>query len=216
MPLRSQAIIRRDINRLNDLVDQKGAEFPALNSVAGDVHTAANDVNTAWNTFQSASILGDKERSERDESIEKLINSIRQWRPVVLIKVPGASENIHNLPPSGSTPDDVIRVAEDMLTFINTNPQAKSFREAAAADLSTAIESAKKETSEATAALPQETAARTAFSNACLEANNILVTSIDIVRAIFGRTSPEYRQFIARNSKTEEDQIEEEALVGEG
>ena len=47
-----------------------------------------------------------------------------------------------------------------------------------------------------------------AYTEACLIANEALVKGLDIIRAIFGATSPEYKQFIARASSKEEE-IEE-------
>jgi len=40
-----------------------------------------------------------------------------------------AGSKIRQLPPTGATPDDVGRVAEDMVESINSNPGADSFRE---------------------------------------------------------------------------------------
>ena len=61
-----------------------------------------------------------------------------------------------------------------------------------------------------------EAAARTAYTEACIEANIVLVRGTEIVCSIFGRTSPEYKQFIARASAAkEEEEIEAELVFGE-
>ena len=133
----------------------------------------------------------------------------------MLIVVPGAALNLRTLPSSGATPDDVIRVAEDMVEFIKTNPGAEQFRTAALESFGGVIEKAHKETSEAVAVLPAEAAARQAYSDACNQANSILIGGTEIVRATFGRTSPEYKQFIARAKSSEEDDIESESNLGE-
>ena len=132
-----------------------------------------------------------------------------------MLSVPGADQNIKNLPSSGATPDDVIRVAEDMIDFINKKNEASSFSADANNDLNDALTNAKKETTDASAILPQEASKRQAYTEACLIANEVLVKGLDIVRAIFGRTSPEYKQFIARVSEKEEEEIEAEAIIGE-
>jgi len=41
------------------------------------------------------------------------------------------------------------------------------------------------------------------------------VNGTEIVRAIFGRTSREYKQFIARNTSAEEKELEAEVATGE-
>ena len=114
-----------------------------------------------------------------------------------------------------SETDDVIRTAEDMAEFIKGNPGAESFRSEAMAALGEMIAAAKKETAEASDALPAEAAARQAYSEACLAANSILTRGTEVIRALFGRTSREYKQFIARTGAKEEAEIEEESLVGE-
>ena len=160
-------------------------------------------------------VLVPVQREERDQALGILNTSLQQWRPVVMILVPGADQNVKNLPASGATPDDVITVAEDLLKFINENEAAESFREAAASDLGVKLENTKSEVSDATHALPAESAARETFSEAILSANDVLTKGLLIIRAIFGRTSPEYKQFIERASKEEEDSIDEESNTGE-
>ena len=160
-------------------------------------------------------IQGDKERDEKDKAIDILIKWIQRWRPVILLSVPGADKNLKTLPSTGATPDDVIRVAEDMIEFMKTNVGASSFNASANTDLGSAITNAKKETGEATAILPQEASARSAHTDACNSANDVLVKGLDVVRAIFGGKSPEYKQFIARKSEKEEEEIDAEAGVGE-
>ena len=215
MPARNQVIIRRDINRLKEVIERTKATNPALLAISAVVTTASDKVNKAWQDYQKVAVQGDKERNERDEAINVLIKWIQRWRPIILLSVPGADKNIKNLPSTGATPDDVIRVAEDMIEFMRSNPGASSFNAPANSDLGTALTNAKKETGEATAILPQEASARQAFTDECNSANNVLVKGLDVVRAIFGATSPEYKQFIARSSSKEEEEIDAEASVGE-
>ena len=215
MPSRNQTQIRRDINRLKETIDRHDQENPSLAAIKPLVDESTTSVNSAWQNYQSAAVKGDKERRERDDAVSLLISWIQRWRPVVMLKVPGAAMNIRNLPASGATPDDVIRVAEDLLKFISENPATESFRTQANQELGEGIAAARKETSEATAALPEEAAARQAYSEACLNANAVLVRGLDIIRAIFGRTSPEYKQFIARASAREEEEIARESALGE-
>lgn len=215
MPSRSQAMIRRDINRLKDTTERNADDHSALAAIKQMVSSAAETVNSAWQRYQVTAIAGDKEREERESAVRSLIEWLQRWRPVLLLVVPGAAVNIRTLPPSGATPDDVIRVAEDMIEFVKNNPGAESFRDQALQDLGDNLENARKETSEAAAALPAEAAARQTYSEACQIANNVLVSGTEVVRAIFGRTSPEYKQFIARSSASEEGEIESESNLGE-
>ena len=215
MPSRNQSMIRRDINRLQDTIERHQETYPALAAILPMVASAAELVNTSWQDYQTSAVTGDKERQERDDAINTLIAWIQRWRPVFLMLVPGAATNLRQLPSSGATPDDLIRVAEDMSEFINTNPGAEGFRAAAIADLGEKIAAARKETAEATAAFPAEAAARQAYSEACASANAILIRGTEVIRAIFGPTSPEYKQFIARVSAAEEETADEESLTGE-
>ena len=209
MPSRNQQMIRRDINRLKDTLERHRETHKSLAAIHPVVSSAAESVNRSWQTYQASAVVGDKEREERDESIKILLDWIQSWRPIMLMLIPGASSNIRQLPPTGATPDDVIRVAEDMAELIKGNPGADSFREEALNALGEKIDAARKETSEASAALPAEAAARQAFSEATLSANTVLIPGTDAIRAIFGRTSPEYKQFIARDRASEEDDIDD-------
>lgn len=215
MPTRNQVMIRRGINRLNELVQREKETYPAFAAVADNVKSCADKTNTTWQEFQMVAVMGDKERAERDTAIGRLENWISSWRPVVILSVPGADQNIRTLPTSGATPDDVIRVGEDLVAFIQTNPGAESFRAPAQEDLGTKLDDAKKETADATLALPAERAARAAHTQACLDANTVLVRMLDVVRAIYGPSSVEYRQFMERASSEEEEAIDQEVSTGE-
>ena len=200
---------------MNDLITQQAGAHPPLAVISEMVNEATVNVNKAWQHFQSAAVSGDKERAERDTAIYTLLNWVQHWRPVIMMKVSGASDNIRNLPTSGATPDDIIHVAEDMNVFIQDNGEAESFRQEAMDALGSKLDDAKKETAEAAQALPAEAAARSAYTEACLEANRILVRGVEIVRSIFGKTSREYKQFIARASEAEEEEIDEEIALAE-
>ncbi len=215
MPSRNQSMIRRDINRLKDTVERRQAEHPVLTAIQTLVTDAANAINSAWQQYQDAAVAGDKERQERDNAVTTLLGWMQRWRPVLLMVVPGANTNLRKLPSSGATPDDIIRVAEDMATFINSNAGAESIRTGATDGLGDKIASARKETVEASAALPAEAIARQAYTDACEAANPVLIRGTEVIRAIFGRTSPEYKQFIARGSAAEEAELENETMVGE-
>jgi hypothetical protein len=197
------------------LIKDRAAQVPALLAIAGLVENVTDQVNNAWQTYQAASVSGDKERQERDESVSLLLDWVQSWRPVIMLVSEGAEANLRNLPAGGATPDDIILVAGDMLNFINENADMESYRERAIESLGERLENARKETAEATAALPSEVGARDAYSEACIEANAILTRSLGIVRAAFGRTSPDYKQFISRASAKEEEEIEAEANFGE-
>jgi len=214
MASRSQALVRRGINRLDELIQDHAQAYPVLSAIAPAVTTSKNSVNEAWQNYQIAAVAGDRERTERNEAIDTLHEWIQQWRSVILLLVPGAKQNFRNLPSGRGTPDDIIRTAEDMLKFLKNNPDTGAFSENAIKDLGDKIETAKKETDEATEALPAEVIARNLYSEACIDANTILVRSLNVIRSVFGHKSPEYKQFVKRASKKEEDEIEQETLVG--
>jgi hypothetical protein len=214
MPSRTLTMIRRGINRLNDLIKQH-QEVPALKVIGATVASCADGVNAAWQRFQNAAIDGDRERAERDTAMGELLSWVQQWRPVVLMLVPGADKNIRNLPYGAPTPDDLARVAEDMLTVMKENMETANILQPATEDLGDKIEKARKETAEAALALPAESVARTAYSEACLSANDLLVRGSEIVRSVFGRTSPEYRQFIESSKGKEEEEEEAESQTGD-
>jgi len=217
MPNRNLTLIRRHINRLLELIRQKGALYPVLQILTPLVESAVQSVNDAWQKYQQAAVIGTKERSERDSAAGVLLKWIQQWRPLVLLFVPGAEANIHKFPSTGGTVDDSIRIAEDLQSMIMNNPAAASLKEAALAELGEKLANAKKETREAVDALPLENAAREAYTEACLRANEVLVRALDTIRSLFGPTSAEYRQFSLRSrgkEEAEEDAEEESAPTG--
>jgi len=209
MAYRNLALIRRHTNRLDGLVEQKKQEHPLLGVLAPKVRQVTDRVNNAWQQYQQAAIIGNKERIERDSAITVLVKWIQQWRPMVLMYVPGAQENIHKLPPNGGTADDIIRLAEDLQALISNNPAAAELKETALAELGGKLASAKKETKEAIEAMPAENAAREAYNEACIAANEILIRSLESIRSIFGPTSAEYRQFSVRRYNGTNEEAEE-------
>ena len=215
MAYRSQSMFRRGINRLYETVKRNKDNHPALAAISPLVNEHRDRVNETWQNYQGAAVAGDKEREERDTAVGILMSWIQEWRPVTFMLVPGASQNVHTLPASGTTTDDVIRVADDLSKFIKTNEAAGQFRESALSQLGDKLKDARKENRDAVSALPKEAVARELFSEACEAANSVLVKGSEVVRSIFGRTSPEYKQFIIRNSKEEEDEIDRELAVGE-
>ncbi len=217
MPARSQIRIRRDLNRLNELVAQHAATQPALAAVRGPVEAVTAEVNRCFQAYQQTAVAADRERTERDQAVANLRNWVQQWRPVVLMMVPGASANLRQLPSSGATLDDQIRVAEDLRNLLAASPGAASFRDAALAALGDQIDVVQKEYGEAATALPAEAGARAALTETTLAGNEVLVRSLDIVRAVFGSKSPEYKQFVVRStSPADADEEDREAAAGEG
>jgi len=216
MPARSQIRIRRDLNRLDGLLQEHAARQPALAAVQVQVATATAEINRRFQVYQQSAVAADRERSERDEAIGNLRNWVQQWRPVVMLLVPGAAANLLQLPASGATLDDQVRVAEDLRDFIANSPGATAFREPALKALGEQIEVTRKEYADAATALPAEAGARAALTEATLSGNTVLVRALDIVRAIFGSKSPEYKQFVVRSaSPADADEEDQEAQTGE-
>ena len=203
MPVRSQEKIRRDINRLKDLIEREKNNHPSLNAILPKVSSACNDVNKTWQQYQGLSTKESKEIEERDKSIWKIKKWIQKWRPVLLIIIKGADKNLENLPSRGTTHDDTIRVAEDMAKLINENKEAASFKEFAINELGNKLENAKKELEDSTEVKPEKSNIRKKYSKNCRLANDILVKALLTVKAIFGRTSPEYKQFITKSTNKE-------------
>src|SRR5690606_26787277 len=104
------------------LVDKHEGKHPALAAIRPDVAGATQLLNERWQTYQAAAVAQDKEIAERDEATVTLRSWVQCWRPVVLLKVPGAQSNLRALPAAGATPDDQVRVAEDLRSFIQNNP----------------------------------------------------------------------------------------------
>jgi hypothetical protein len=216
MPARSQIRIRRDLNRLKTLVDEHAQDNAALAAIADDVAASAGRVNVAFQNYQQVAVVATREREERDASVGRLHGWVQRWRPVVLLKIPGAAGNLRTLPSSGATPDDEVRLAEDLRDLMRKDPGAGPFREAALAALGDLIEAARKETAEATTALPAQDGARAALTEATLGGNAVLVRALDIVRAVFGARSPQYKQFVLRSaSPADAQQEDQEAATGE-
>jgi hypothetical protein len=214
MPSRNLKMIRRDINRLNDLVEREKGNHKVLSAMSQLVSETANNVNTTWQDYQAVSIQGDEERQDRKEALYILVKWTRQWRATLMMFVPAANLNIHKIPSTNPTPDDYIRAAGDVVKLINKNKNAESIRQDAMDDLGDKLENAKKEVAEASAVLPEETNARDNFTETSLAANSILIRGLEVVRSIFGPTSPEYKQFIARSRSSSEDEDDDTEAEG--
>ena len=210
MATRTQTIVRRDINRLNDLIQRYAESELALAAIQPRITETTDRVNAAWQAYQAAAITGDREREERDSNIEKLNEWIQKWRPVLLMLVPGAGENIRVIPPGGGTHDDIINVADDMIKLISENPAAEAFRELAMTSLGNILDDSKTDLAESITAWNNERATQTVYSDAIDDANTELVLGLRIIRTAFGATSPEYKRFIARDTDNETDEAADE------
>lgn len=213
MPSRSQAIIRRHINRLYAEVNRHLDTHPGLAALQPVVAQQAEQLNQAWQAYMSVIQTGDQERVERNNAIDRLFVRVRIWRPLTLAILPTAQQSLKKMPSQNSTPTDVIAVAQDLLNFLQEKEALAGVREQAIAGLGTQLEDAVRENNEATASLRLEDVAREHYTEASLEANRVLVHSLSMIRAIFGNTSPVYRQFIQNESA---DELDEEVAVGEG
>jgi hypothetical protein len=209
-------MIRQQINRLSETAERLAETQPALAAIQPLVAASAERMNEVWQTYQTSVLSADKERDERDQAVTDLLSWHKQWRPVVLMLVPGAKDTLRVQPRRGGTPDEVIGVCEDLARFINDNPATASFREAAAGQLDDGIDRARRKTATVITALATEAAARQAHGDACKEVNTVLVYGSAVVRTFFGPTSPEYRQLLSCASAREGDEIEAESQTEEG
>jgi hypothetical protein len=80
-------MIRRDINRLKDIVEREKENFPVLTAVAPLIFKTADQVNAAWQDFQAVSIQGDEERQERKDALTIIIKRIQEWEPAIMMHV---------------------------------------------------------------------------------------------------------------------------------
>ncbi len=214
MPARSLALIYRHINRLKDTIGEYAPKHAALAALKPGADAFATQVDDAYKHYVDSIARGDKERTERDTAIDALRGAVSKWRGVVLCTVPGAGATVHALPPRGGTVDDMLRVGDVLVHFIQTNPATAAFRKDALAELGPLLDAARKQTADATSALPAQQAAREAFSAACLAANPFLVHATEVLRAIFGPHSQQYKQFIEHDLR-DHAQVDAAANAGE-
>lgn len=206
MGTRTQARVRRDINRLVELIDGRPQE-PALQALRSLVVPHAERVNAGARTLAAARLAQDKEAAERDTAARTVLTWIQTWRPLVLIAAPGAAANLRALPAGAATADDLLRVVSDLRALIDTyrdpagNPFA--FAEAALAGLAEADAALGRESSDAVQALAAEAAAQGEFAEATAAAAPVIVRGSQVVRALFGPTSPEYRRLVQRSTPEE-------------
>lgn len=208
MSTRSQSRIRRDINRLQEVVALHREAHPVLEAMATQVNTLTAQLNAHWKAYQEVSLRGNRERQERAQVVEKLRAWLQQWRPVVLINVPGAEANLRKLPTRAATPDDLLRAVEDLRDLIHTKPTAAPFREGALHALGTLVDDARREVQDATVVLSEEKRARQDLRESSHAANTLVAHTMDILRSLFGKSSPEYRQFLTRTNTSEKNNEE--------
>ena len=215
MAKKSQALTRRNINRLLEVCQRNAERYPAMAAFKDIAGTHADAVNTAWQTYQATSIQGDSVRESRNENLDRVKTWIQSWRPIVLAVGPGADENLRLLPAGGGTPDEIIQIATDLLKIITDHPDLEPYRELALNDLSNLLEQSRDLISSAKSAWVAERRAQLDYSEVVNESRRILVLGTQIVRANFGANSPEYKQFIVRDYGAEDDEDDVETLPEE-
>ena len=134
----------------------------------------------------------------------------------MLAIVPGAATSIPVLPTAKGTPDEVVRIASDLVAYMKREPRAAALADAAISALGDALDVARTEVAEATLAVGQEAIAREALGAAASAANDVLVHGSAVVRAVFGAKSPQYKQFIGRDVSAPDDIDADEAAVAAG
>ena len=216
MTVRSQSTIRRDIRRLEAILTEHEKAQPVFAALRPIVVERAAALDEAVRTFAAASIDGDRERSERDSATQRLAKWVRTWRPAVLAIVPGAATSIPVLPTAKGTPDEVVRIASDLVAYMKREPRAAALADAAISALGDALDVARTEVAEATLAVGQKAIAREALGAAASAANDVLVHGSAVVRAVFGAKSPQYKQFIGRDVSAPDDIDADEAAVAAG
>lgn len=206
MPARSQKQIRHDLKRLKGIVDEHAPVHEGLAAIKDAVDARVADVDAKWQALVQARLTSTTEIKQRDDALGPLEHWARIWRSVVVVKVPGAQENIRTIPADGATVDDIINAAADIKHLIETHAAAEPFRDKALAALGTKLEDAQRENAEAKLAVPAMLKAAEAFADSTLAANALLVEGSRIVRNIFGANSHEYKRLVRRKrTKSEEE-----------
>ena len=197
MPTKSHTLIRQDINRLNAVIRLHQALHPPMTLIAPAVDKAAGRVNKTWRHYQALTTANMKVMDLQDSPLLTLLGWIHRWRPVIQILVPGAEIRLRKLSSRKWTVHDLIWLAEDMRMLIES---AGDGLEVALDDFGEGL-ALSKQALRIPVSFPNETEAFEAYTKACLEANKILLRGTQIIRAIFGRTSPEYKPFIDHYSE---------------
>jgi hypothetical protein len=192
MPTRSHTLIRQDINRLNAVIRLHQELHPPLNLIAPVVDKAARQVNKTWRHYHGLITANMKVMDLKDSPLLTLLGWIHRWRPAIQILVPGAEIRLRKLSSRKWTIHDLIWLAEDMRMLIES---AGNGLEVALDDFGEGL-AISKQVLQVSVSFPDETEAFESYTKACLEANNILLRGTQIIRAIFGRTSPEYKSFV--------------------
>lgn len=210
MPTRSLTTIRKDITRLAALIEREKAAHPVLVAMAPVIAGHAAALDEASRTVTEISVRAARERDERTDAVDLLYRWVRTWRPAVLVLVPGAAKSLLELPTASGSPDDILRVAQDLHAFLLRDPAAEPLRAAAIAELGHQLGLTETEISEATRALADEAAARERQTRLATAANEALVHTLAIVRTLFGATSPQYKQFIPNSPAGADDEDDDE------
>ena len=197
MPTRSHTLIRQDINRLNAVIRLHQALHPPLTLIASAVDKAAVRVNKTWRHYHTLIAANMKIMDLQDSPLLTLLGWIHRWRPVIQILIPGAEIRLRKLSSRRWTIHDLIWLAEDMRMLIETSGDGL---EVALDDFGEGLALSKRAL-QVPVSFPNENEAFEAYTKACLEANKILLRGTQIIRAIFGRTSPEYKPFIDHYSE---------------
>jgi hypothetical protein len=191
MPTRSHTLIRQDINRLSAVIRLHQELHPPLTLIAPVVDKAAREVNKTWRYYHRLITTNMRVMDMQDSPLLTLLGWIHRWRPALQILVPGAEIRLRKLSSRKWTIHDLIWLAEDMRMLIES---VGNGLEVALDDFGEGL-ALSEQALQVSVSFPDETEAFETHTKACLEANKILLRGTQIIKAIFGRTSPEYKPF---------------------
>lgn len=183
MPARFHQWVRREINRLAKVFSERATDDPAIAAVYPMVAHAADEINAAWASYRRV-------RARAREKPEcALARFVERYRPVVILLVPGALNELEALPPRGGS--DLAMIAEHLLALVETEPSESRLAYAMRLELAAALEGATAGKSS-----PEE-CARFVLSDAAQRASIVLTHALELYRGTVSEESALYAEFAA-------------------
>lgn len=183
MPARFHQWVRREINRLAKVFAERAADDPAIEAVYPLVAHAADEMNAAWLSYRRV-------RARSPSAPEcQLARFVERYRPVAILLVPGALNELDELPPCGGR--DLAMIAEHLLALIESEPSEAKLAQAMRAELIAAREGALVGKSSA------EESARYTLSDAAQRASLVIAHAVELYRGTVSAESGLYAEFAA-------------------
>lgn len=183
MPARFHQWVRREINRLAKVFAERADDDPAIQAVYPLVAHAADEMNAAWASYRRVCARA------ADESECQMARFVERYRPVVILLIPGALNELEELPPCGGV--DLAMIAEHLLALVESEPSEAKLAYAMRAELTAAREGALVGSSS-----PEESA-RYTLSDAAQRASIVITHAVELYRGTVSGASELYAEFAA-------------------